>query len=82
MTDLVVPGLVAAASITFAYLFCVRPMRRDGHGVMAGMRHGGSCCDGSENQSEAIEIERLRTEIAELRQQQRPAAAEPTQPRE
>ncbi|EGD42845.1 hypothetical protein ACFVJS_10580 [Nocardioides sp. NPDC057772] len=71
MTDLMVPGLVAAAAITLTYLFCVRPMRRDRQSGLVGMGHGRSCCGDLDSQDRPTEIDRLHAEIAELRGQQR-----------
>ncbi len=63
MTELIVPGLVAAAALTFTYLFCIRPMRNGGHCGMPGMSHPTDC---SESDTDA-EIQRLRADVAALR---------------
>ncbi len=63
MTELLVPGLVAAAALTFTYLFCIRPMRNGGQCAMPGMSHPKSCCDTDAD----AEIQRLRAEVAAMR---------------
>ena len=63
MTELLVPGLIAAGAITFTYLFCIRPMRREGHCGMPGMSKGNACGTHAED----AEIQRLRDEVADLR---------------
>lgn len=63
MTELIIPGLVAAAALTFTYLFCIRPMRKGGHCGMPGMSQPKSCCDADDD----AEIQRLRAEVVDLR---------------
>lgn len=63
MTDLIIPGLVAAAALTFTYLFCIRPMRNGGHCGMPGISQTKSCCDTDAD----AEVQRLRAEVAGLR---------------
>jgi len=63
VTELLIPGLVAAAALTFTYLFCIRPMRNGGYCGMPGMSQPKSCCDTDAD----AEVQRLRAEVARLR---------------
>lgn len=63
MSELIVPGLVAAAAVTLTYLFCVRPMRNGAHCAMPGMSKSTNCSDAGDNE----EIQRLRADLATLR---------------
>jgi hypothetical protein len=65
VTELVLPALVAAAALTFTYLFCIGPMRKGRHCGMPGMSRPGGLSD-----TDAAEIQRLRAEVAGLRREQ------------
>ncbi len=63
MTELLVPGLVAAAALTLTYLFCIRPMRKGGHCGMLGMSWKSACGDADTDAA----LQRLRADVADLR---------------
>lgn len=64
MSEIVLPAVVLAASLTFTYLFCIRPMRRGSavHGGTAQIPH-----DGGSSVEDVAELARLRQEVATLR---------------
>lgn len=64
MSETVLPAVVLTASLTFTYLFCIRPMRKGNsvHGGAAQILH-----DADSSAEDLAELARLRQEVATLR---------------
>jgi hypothetical protein len=64
VSEIVLPAVALMASLTFTYLFCIRPMRRGSsvHGGAAHIPH-----DADLSAEDVAELARLRQEVAALR---------------